>query len=150
MRSRYVGPGSLEAVAEPLPGERAGEVVIYIGEVDARTASRFLSRVAESTDQTIELRVLIKPSTGSEFQASGYLALHHDGQLNVSLIDRKHGSGGTEVVTNGPVRWSSGRYLTEGSFAVVPGGMHQGVLCFALEPRANAPHRVTRLVERPF
>jgi hypothetical protein len=55
MRSRYVGPGSLEAVAEPLPGERAGEVVIYIGEVDARTASRFLSRVAESTDQTIEL-----------------------------------------------------------------------------------------------
>ncbi len=131
----------------------ARTVIIYTGEVNAKTADRFLSTMANNVDKVIGVKVLVQPSRDGEHERTGYLASYSDDQLAISKSDPKGMEGGTEVVKNGLVQRMMGGYSIDGMFIVKPGGLNQGIASFGLEPVDEATVRLNpavRLVERPF
>ena len=131
----------------------SGTFLIYTGEVNAKTAGRFLTAMSNNVDKVIGVRVLVEPSRDGTLERSGYLASFDDDQLVISKTDPKKMSGGVEVVKNGLVQRTMGYYSIDGIFVVKPGGLNQGVASFGLEPVDEAMVRLNsgvRIVERPF
>jgi hypothetical protein len=138
---------------KPIHRPAARTVIVYTGEVNAKTADRFLSTMSRNVDKVIGAKVLVEPSQDGELERTGYLAIYSDNQLGISLTDRKGMNGGVEVVKNGPVQRMMGSYSIDGMFLVKPGGLNQGVASFGLEPVDEASVRLNqsvRIVERPF
>lgn len=138
---------------KPAQRPSARIVIVYTGEVNARTADRFLTTVSRNVDKVIGVKILVEPSRDGELERTGYLALFTDDQLGISMTDPKGLKGGVEVVKNGPVQRMMGEYSVDGMFLVKPGGLNQGVASFGLKPVDEATVRLNpavRIVERPF
>jgi hypothetical protein len=130
-------------------------VVIYTGQVNVRTADRFLETVSRNMDKVIGLKVFVDPSTDAQFEKNGYLALYDDNerQLSVSKGPPGVGGGGIEVVKNGLIDRTMGFYVIDGFFIVKSGGLHQGIVSYGLQPVDEAAVRLNpavKLTERPF
>jgi hypothetical protein len=130
-------------------------VVTYTGQINVRTADRFLQLVSRNLDKVIGLKVFVDPSTGAQFEKSGYLALYDENgrQLSVSKGPPGGLEGGIEVVKNGLIDRTMGFYVIDGFFIVKSGGVHQGVVSYGLQPVDEAAVRLNpavKLTERPF
>jgi hypothetical protein len=117
--------------------------VVYIGEVNVRSAMRFLDLIASYENRNVSLDVLVKPSAPGEYEKFRYLADCHDDQVGVSMTG-KDGIG-LEVVRNGSCKSVGGRFPIKGEFFVLSGGFTQGVSSLGLmPPRRGRAHPVDR------
>jgi hypothetical protein len=117
--------------------------VIYIGEVNAKSARRFWNLVAGYLNRNISLDVLVKPSVPGEFEKLGYLAYCFHGQLAISM--GRTDESGVELVRNGPCRSVGRRFPIKGEFFVVSGGFSQGTSSLGLlPPRRDKAHASAR------
>jgi hypothetical protein len=133
-------------------GAAGRSVSTYSGEVNERTAARFVQLISHNVNRVIGLRVAVEPSSDSDFARSGYMADRDGPQFVISKSNLQNGSG-IEVVTNGPVGRDAGMFILDGIYIVKAGGMHQGIESFGLQPVDEATVRLNptvKIEERRF
>jgi hypothetical protein len=92
---------------------RKARSVIYIGEVNARSAMRFLDLVAGYENRHVSLDVLVKPDAPGEFEKLRYYTNCDDDHSVIGMIGRN--GIGIEVVHDGACKSLAGRFAIRGS-----------------------------------
>ena len=124
-------------------------VIVYTGQVNARTAERFLDVIYDNIDAVIGLDITVEVPSESEPRYSAGLS---DGRLVISAGDPMNMP--REVVINGPVGSTMGLTTADGFYLIKSGGMHAaGAMSAGAQPVDEATLRLNpnvRIVRRAF
>ncbi len=117
--------------------------VVYTGEVNAKTAWRFVHLIADNEGKNLSLDIVVKDYAPEELEKFGYYAGCDGQQLAISVRKPGGGEDGFEVVRNQRCKSVGGRFRIIGEFFVRGGGFTQGTLSFGLEPSRRGRARLT-------
>jgi hypothetical protein len=127
--------------ARPAIHPTRSRAVVYTGEVNAKTAWRFLNMIAGHERKNVSLDVVVKADAPGELEKFGYYAGCDGRQLAISIRKPPVDGGGFEVVRNGRCKSGGGRFPIIGAFFVSGGGFTQGISSFGLDAPRHARAR---------